>query len=85
MKRLESHGVTFFHNGDFSGDVHMQHERGPGFVVPGAALKALFNLLRFERCNAVGFVGFDKTGQCTLQRGHDGQHALEGDFCERKT
>jgi hypothetical protein len=45
MKQFESHGVTFFHNGDFSGDVHMQKERGPGFVVPGAALKALFHEL----------------------------------------
>lgn len=41
MKQFESHGVTFFHNGDFSGDVHMQHERGAGFSVPAAALKAL--------------------------------------------
>jgi hypothetical protein len=40
MKQFESHGVTFFHNGDFSGDVHMQHERGAGFSVPGAALVA---------------------------------------------
>lgn len=41
MKQFESHGVTFFHNSDFSGDIHMQHARGPGFVVPASALKAL--------------------------------------------
>ncbi len=41
MHKFESHGVTFFHNSDFSGDIHMQHERGAGFAVPAAALKAL--------------------------------------------
>lgn len=41
MKQFESHGVTFFHNEDFSGDIHMQHERGAGFHVPFAALRAL--------------------------------------------
>lgn len=54
MKRFESHGVTFFYNGDFSGDVHMQHERGPGFVVPADALKAL--IAQMVRADAIATI-----------------------------
>lgn len=41
MKQFESHGVTFFHNEDFYGNVHVQIAPGVGFSVPSAALKAL--------------------------------------------
>jgi hypothetical protein len=54
MKQFESHGVTFFHNSDFSGDIHMQHARGPGFVVPADALKAL--IVQMVRTDAIATI-----------------------------
>lgn len=72
MKQFESHGVTFFHNGDFSGDVHMQKERGAGFAVPGAALRALCaELLSRPEKMCAGCVEEDETGRRAPAGSHD--------------